>query len=68
MNLRVKPFAPIFKRMIKEKGITQVELCRRTGLSQSCMTKLLTGERFEPTRTTMILIARALGVSVDELC
>lgn len=55
-------------REIREsKGMTQVELCEKTGLSRATIWKLETGENEVTTSTTLVKIATALGVSINDL-
>lgn len=50
-------------RMVrKEKKVSQIELCLRTGMSQSFLTGIETGKQ-EPSTMTLIRIAKALNVS-----
>ena len=48
-----------------EKGLTQVELCRRTGIRPSTMSLIETGV-ISPGKHAQ-KIARALGVKVEEI-
>lgn len=54
------------KRLMKEKGITQHELARRTGVSQSAICFYCIGSR-EPKIAIVKVLADSLGVTVDEL-
>lgn len=46
----------------KQKKVSQMELCLRTGMSQSFLTGIETGKQ-EPSTMTLIRIATALDVS-----
>ena len=54
------------KQAMAAIGITQFELCEKTGISKSSMSEYLSG-RHEPKDDKLKLIAEALKVSVDEL-
>ena len=55
-------------REIREsKGMTQAELCKRSGITRATIWKLETGENEVTTSSTLIKIADALGVTVGEL-
>lgn len=55
-------------REIREsKGMTQAELCEKTGLSRATIWKLETGENEVTTSSTLVKIATALEVSIGEL-
>ena len=47
---------------MKEKGITQSELCKRTGIPKSAMSQYISGA-FKPKQKRTYLIAKALNVS-----
>ncbi len=59
-------FANRLARLIDEKSVTQVELARRIGVSQSAISMLL-ARRCRPQRRTVARIAEALGVSESDL-
>ena len=48
------------------KGITQAELCKRTGIGKSAMSQYMSG-KFNPKQTRTYLIATALNVSIPWL-
>ncbi len=50
----------------KEKNLSQQQLARATGLSQSAIAKLEKG-RNEATASTLLRLSRFFGVSVDEM-
>lgn len=52
------------RRLIKRKGIKQVEVCRAVGLSPSRLSNYLSGSR-EPDLETLSKIARFLDVKLD---
>lgn len=53
-------------RLRKEKGLTQVELGKKTGLSQMLISDYERG-RLRPNHVTIVKLAQALAVSTDEL-
>ena len=55
-------------REIREsKGMTQAELCDKSGITRATIWKLETGENEVTTSRTLLKIAEALGVTVGEL-
>jgi transcriptional regulator with XRE-family HTH domain len=55
------------KDLRKKAGWSQQKLAEETGLSYSVVTKIEQGTAKQPTIQTMIKIADAFGVSLDEL-
>ena len=55
------------KDLRKKAGWSQQRLAEETGLSYSVVTKIEQGMAKQPTIQTMIKIADAFGVSLDEL-
>ncbi|WP_197253638.1 helix-turn-helix domain-containing protein [Paenibacillus dendritiformis] len=60
-------FGAFIKQKRKEKGLTLVELAKKSELSHSYLSQLENGKRNLPPMSTQIKICRALGVSVLEL-
>lgn len=54
------------RRIREEKGMTQVELCRKLEVDRAYMSNIENGKK-NPTLATIEKIAKALGVSLDEL-
>lgn len=54
------------KRIRTEKGITQGDIVRKLGVSRSFISNIENGKT-NPTLSTITSIAKALGVSSDEL-
>lgn len=50
------------KKIMQEKGISQAELSKRTGIPKSAMSQYLSGA-FKPKQKRTYLLAKALGVS-----
>lgn len=59
-------FGDRVQELMDEKGLTQAELGRRSGMSRSVINNLLRGIR-NPSLLTALTVSRALGVSLDEL-
>ena len=53
-------------RLMEEKNIKQIDLCRETGIPTSAMSHYVRGDS-DPSFTRAIRIAKALGVTTDEL-
>lgn len=51
----------------KKKGLSQDKLAREAGVAYNTVVKIESGENKNPTIETLLSIAKALGVSVDEL-
>lgn len=62
-----KAFARNIQRLRKEKKITIRELSELSGVEESGFWKFLGGQRNNPELYTAVMIAKALGVTVDEL-
>lgn len=60
MPLRVKEFR-------EKKELTQNELAKQVGVTQSAVAKWETGG-FTPSTTTLCLLADVLGCTIDQLC
>ena len=55
------------KRICKEKNITGYQLSKMTGISNSLLYKILREDTADPQISTLIKIADALDVTLDEL-
>lgn len=68
-QMRVKHrFSPrMMQKLMADRGLTQAELARVTGLSSGHIAMLLSGARTRPSAATLLKIARALGVGVEDL-
>ena len=53
-------------KLMEERNIKQADLCRETGIPTSAMSHYVRGDS-DPSFTRAIKIARALGVTTDEL-
>ncbi len=54
-------------RLRKAQDLTQVDLSKRSGVSQAFISDLERGNRVDPKASILQALARALGVTVDEL-
>lgn len=52
-------------QVIAARGIRKADISRRTGLSDSYLSQLLSGKIKDPSARAVYLICRTLGVSVD---
>lgn len=55
------------RKLRLEKGLSQEKLARLADISNATLVKIETGSAKEPTITTVIKVAGALNVSIDEL-
>lgn len=56
-------FSKRLKAAIQESGLSQSELCARTGISKSAMSQYLSGA-FVPKQNRLYILSQALGVNV----
>ena len=61
-----KRFGDRVQQLMDQKGLSQAELGRRSGMSRSVINNLLRGIR-NPSLLTALTVSRALSVSLDEL-
>jgi len=61
------PLARRVKELRYAAGITQQELAHRAGLSMSVVTQIEIGTRTDPKLSTLLGLARGLGVEVADL-
>lgn len=55
------------KRIRKKRGMSQEKLARQADISLNTLTKIESGFAKKPTIQTVVKLARALEVSLDEL-
>lgn len=55
------------KELRKKKGWSQQKMAERTGLSYNAITKIEQGLAKHPTLKTLIKLAEAFGIGLDEL-
>ena len=66
MSDTAKKLGDNIKRLRAEKGMSQGDLCRALELDRAYISNVESGNK-NPTLSTITNIAKALGVSVDEL-
>jgi transcriptional regulator with XRE-family HTH domain len=59
-------FAQRLAAMLDERGMTQLELAARVGVTRAAMSRYVSGDR-EPRLVTLVRIAEELGVHASEL-
>ncbi|MFA7448735.1 MAG: helix-turn-helix transcriptional regulator [Weeksellaceae bacterium] len=52
------------KEILKEKGVTQIELAEKIGITQVGLNRMINGN---PTAETLLKIAQALDIDIREL-
>lgn len=57
----------MLKRIREEKGLTQVELAEKSGITREYITMIESGARKNPTIDVLKALAKALRVNVTEL-
>ena len=58
----------IIKKLMKQNGnISQIELCRATGIPTTTLNKLLTGQTSDPRMSTLCSLADFFQVEIDQL-
>lgn len=62
-----KTMAERIQMLMDERGMTQADLARMTGMTTSNITYLVNGKTKDPRMMTLIAVAQALGVSLDYL-
>jgi transcriptional regulator with XRE-family HTH domain len=60
-------FGNNLKRLRKREGLSQEKLARLADISLNALTKIESGFAKKPTIQTVVKLARALEVSIDEL-
>ena len=66
MNNSAKKLGANMKRIRKAKQMTQGDICRKLSVYPSYVSNVESGNK-NPTLSTITKLAKALGVSVDEL-
>ncbi len=52
---------------LDELGLKQADICRASGMSDAHVSQIFSGKIKDPKASVVYKIARAMGVSVDEL-
>ena len=64
--INLSPIADTISKRMEDKGVTQAELCRLTGIIQAAMSDMFVGRRkFAP--NSIVKIAIVLGLDAIEL-
>ena len=61
-----KAFGEYLKSLLEEKGMTQAELARRTGITEASVSRYISGQR-SPRITQAYRMAWAIGVDMNTL-
>jgi transcriptional regulator with XRE-family HTH domain len=65
--MRPKTLAMNVKRLRTQRGLTQMELAKKTKVTQAFIAQLETGAEDNPTLATLRRLAKALKVTIAEL-
>ena len=60
-------FTDALNEAMKAKGLRQKDICKLTGFNSAQVSMLCTGKTKDPTISTAVALAKALGVSLDYL-
>lgn len=66
MNQISKKLGQNIKRIREDKGMSQGDICRALNMDRGYMSRIESGQK-NPTLANIEKIAKALGVSIDEL-
>lgn len=66
MNEQSKKLGANLKRIRMEKGMSQADICRELEVDKGFISNIEAGKQ-NPTLATITKLAKALGVSIDEL-
>ena len=67
MSKQEYPFSKNLKKLRQAKGLSQDRLAKLADATNNTIIKIEQGENINPTLATLKKIAKALGVSLDEL-
>jgi len=67
MSRKISPIAKNIKKLRKQKGLSQDRLSKLADVSNNTIIKIESGGIQNPTIKTVQKIAKALGVSLDDL-
>lgn len=60
-------FGKMMRKLIKERGTTQADICRVTGIKKANLSLICKGKTQYPTFQTCKLIADYFGLTLDEM-
>lgn len=60
-------FSERLSEVLKQRDLKQIDLCRLTGFSSAQVAHLVTGRTKDPKLSTVVIVAKALDVSIDYL-
>jgi transcriptional regulator with XRE-family HTH domain len=63
----MKPLGPRLKRLRRRRGLTQMELARKVGISQGHLSAVETGRKSGVSVAVLVRLARVLKVELGEL-
>jgi transcriptional regulator with XRE-family HTH domain len=67
MSKQDYPLSKNLKKLREQKGLSQDRLAKLADLANNTIIKIEQGENINPTLETLKKVAKALGISVDEL-
>lgn len=67
VNNPAESFAAMLFRLIDEKGLTDPEVYNKAGVSRQTFSKIRSKEDYAPSKDTVISLAMALGLRLDEV-
>lgn len=67
VNNPAESFAAMLFRLIDEKGLTDPEVYNKAGVSRQTFSKIRSKEDYAPSKDTVISLAMALGLKLDEV-
>ena len=67
MSKQDYPLSNNLKKLREQKGLSQDRLAKLADVANNTIIKIEQGENMNPTLETLKKVAKALGVSVDEL-
>lgn len=65
--MSTRKLSRMIKRLLKERGMSQLQLADKSGVPQSYISELAAGKKKNPSLEALQKLARALGVTVSEL-
>jgi len=67
MSKQDYPLSKNLKKLREQKGLSQDRLAKLADVANNTIIKIEQGENINPTLETLKKVAKALGISVDEL-